>query len=54
MTLAQCFSESEMANIIEHNIFHVMEGRDGAGRAILFLDPSRRDLERFSTNSAVS
>ena len=54
MTLAQCFSESEMANIIEHNIFHVMEGRDGAGRAILFLDPSRRDLETFSTNSAVS
>ena len=54
MTLAQCFSESEMANIIDHNIFHVLDERDGAGRAILFLDPSRRDLQRFSTNSAVS
>ena len=54
MTLSQCFSESEMANIIDHSIFHVLDERDGAGRAILFLDPSRRDLQRFPTNSAVS
>lgn len=54
MTLAQCFTESELSNYMDHSILHVLEERDGAGRAILFLDPNRRDLEKFSTNSAVS
>ena len=54
MTLAQCFTESELSNYMEHSILHVLEERDGAGRAILFVDPNRRDLEKFSTNSAVS
>ena len=54
ITLAQCFTESELSHYMEHSILHVLEERDGAGRAILFLDPNRRDLEKFSTNSAVS
>ena len=54
MTLAQCFTESELSHYMEHSILHVLEERDGAGRAVLFLDPNRRDLEKFSTNSAVS
>jgi len=54
MTLAQCFTQSELANYMEHNVFHVLDERDGAGRAIVFVDPNRRDLEKFSTNCQVS
>lgn len=53
MTLNQCFTSHELENYSHHNLCHFMEERDGAGRAILFLDPNRRDLTKFSTDASV-
>ncbi len=51
LTLNQCFTPSELEIFLRHDYWHLLEGeRDGAGRAVLFLDPSRGDLcSKFST-----
>jgi len=52
LTLNQCFTPSELEIFLQHNFCHLLEReRDGAGRAVLFYDPSRGDFcSKFTTD----
>mmetsp|Transcript_17033 Transcript_17033/g.37697 ORF Transcript_17033/g.37697 Transcript_17033/m.37697 type:complete len:753 (-) Transcript_17033:257-2515(-) len=53
LTLKKCFTASELEMWPLHNFIHLLEReRDGAGRAVLFMDPSRGDwCNKFSTET---